>query len=89
MTPLVWATIALCAVAALLVVGIPYWITFMRPNHVPDHSDAHAYLAAKTVMAEGALPDQPAPLTRLTSVGTTPIGRPRSRQELDRPTQAA
>ena len=42
MTPLVWATIALCAVAALLIVGIPYWITFMRPNRTPDHSEADA-----------------------------------------------
>ena len=40
MTPLVWATIALCAVAVLLIVGIPYWITFARPNHTPDHSEA-------------------------------------------------
>jgi hypothetical protein len=30
MTPLVWATIALCAVVVSLVVGIPYWITFAR-----------------------------------------------------------
>jgi hypothetical protein len=58
MTPLVWATIALCAVAALLVVGIPYWITFMRPNHTPDHSEAHAYLAARAAMAEGVAPGQ-------------------------------
>jgi hypothetical protein len=56
MTPLVWATIALCAVAALLVVGIPYWITFMRPNHTPDHSEAHAYLAARAVIAQGVVP---------------------------------
>ena len=81
MTPLVWATIALCAVAALLIVGIPYWITFMRPNHTPDHSEAHAYLAAKAVMAEGVLPDQPAPLSRLASAGTAPIGRPRTVEE--------
>ena len=38
--------------------GHPYWITFMRPNHTPDHSEAHAYLAARAAMAEVVAPGQ-------------------------------
>ncbi|HEY1324708.1 MAG TPA: hypothetical protein VGF32_30895 [Streptosporangiaceae bacterium] len=78
MTPLVWATIALCAVVFSLIVGIPYWITFARPNHTPDHSEAHAYLAAKDRADEGVTPEQSGPDARHRSVGTAPIGRPRT-----------
>ena len=56
MTPLVWATIALCAVVASLIVGIPYWITFARPGDAPDHSEAWAYLAAKERADERVVP---------------------------------
>ena len=82
MTPLVWATIALCAVAASLIVGIPYWITFARPNHTPDHSEAHAYLAAKERADEAVMPAQSGPDAQHRSAGTAPIGRPRTAEEL-------
>jgi hypothetical protein len=81
MTPLVWATIALCAVAVLLVVGIPYWITFARPDDTPDHSEAWAYLAAKEQADERVMPEQPAPAGWHRSAGTAPIGRPRTVEE--------
>jgi hypothetical protein len=82
MTPLVWATIALCAVAVLLIVGIPYWITFARPNHVPDHSEAWAYLAARERADEDVTPAQSGPDARHRSAGTAPIGRPRTVEEV-------
>jgi hypothetical protein len=78
MTPLVWATIALCAVVASLIVGIPYWITFARPG---DHSEAWAYLAAKERAHEHVMPEQSAPAARHRSAGTAPIGRPRTAEE--------
>ena len=81
MTPLVWATIALCAVVASLIVGIPYWITFARPGGTPDHSEAHAYLAAKGHVDERVMPEQSAPAARHRSAGTAPIGRPRTADE--------
>jgi hypothetical protein len=81
MTPLVWATIALCAVVASLIVGIPYWITFARPNYTPDHSEAHAYLAARERSDEGVVPAQTGPDARHRSADTAPIGRPRTAEE--------
>ncbi|HXZ73214.1 MAG TPA: hypothetical protein VEH31_20385 [Streptosporangiaceae bacterium] len=78
MTPLVWATIALCAVVASLIVGIPYWITFARPGGTPDHSEARAYLAAKERAVEGVMPAQTGPDARHRSAGTAPIGWPRT-----------
>ena len=78
MTPLVWATIALCAVVASLIVGIPYWITFARPNHTPDHSEARAYLTVRERADEDVMPAQAGPGTRHRSAGTAPIGRPRT-----------
>jgi len=82
MTPLVWATIALCAVVFSLIVGIPYWITFARPNHTPDHSEAHGYLAARDRADEGVMPEQSGPDARHRSAGTAPIGRPRALAEV-------
>jgi len=76
MTPLVWATIALCAVAASLIVGIPYWITFARPGDTPDHSEAWAYLAAKEEADERVMPAQTGPDARHRSAGTAPVGWP-------------
>ncbi|HYB88423.1 MAG TPA: hypothetical protein VEC76_16310 [Streptosporangiaceae bacterium] len=81
MTSLVWATMALCLLAILIVVGIPYWITFMRRRNKPDHAGAHAYLDAKTGMDECAIPDQPGPDSRQTSTGTAPVGQPRRTNE--------
>lgn len=81
MTPLVWATIALCAVVASLIVGIPYWITFARPGGTSDHSEAWAYLAAKERAHEHVMPEQSAPAARHRSAGTAPIGRPRTAEE--------
>jgi hypothetical protein len=81
MTPLVWATIALCAVVISLIVGVPYWITFARPGDKPDHSEAHAYLAAKEQADERVMPEQSAPAARHRSAGTAPIGRPRTAEE--------
>ncbi len=81
MTPLVWATIALCAVVASLIVGIPYWITFARPGDAPDRSEAWAYLAAKERADERVVPAQTGPDARHRSAGTAPIGRPRTAAE--------
>jgi hypothetical protein len=81
MTPLVWATIALCAVVASLIVGIPYWITFACPGDTPDHSEARAYLAARERADERVIPEQSAPAARHRSAGTAPIGRPRTAAE--------
>jgi hypothetical protein len=81
MTPLVWATIALCAVVASLIVGIPYWITFARPGGTSDHSEAWAYLAAKERADERVMPAHTGPDGRHRSAGTAPIGRPRTAEE--------
>jgi hypothetical protein len=81
MTPLVWATIALCAVAASLIVGTLYWITFARPGDTPDHSEAWAYLAAKEEADERVMPAQTGPDAWHRSAGTAPIGWPRTAEE--------
>lgn len=47
MTPLVWANFPLALLFVLAWVGIPLWMIFKRPDTAPDHSEAHAYLAAK------------------------------------------
>jgi hypothetical protein len=48
MTPLVWANFPLALLFILAIVGIPAWMIFKRPDKAPDHSEAHAYLRAKT-----------------------------------------
>ncbi len=60
---------------------IPYWITFARPGATPDHSEAHAYLAAREQADGSVMPEQSAPAARHRSAGTAPIGRPRSAEE--------
>lgn len=77
MTPLVWVNVPLCLLFIVAIVGIPYWITFKRPNHKPDHAEARAYLAARAEAAGDAIPYQPAPPARMASVATRPPGRPR------------
>ncbi|MBO0785409.1 MAG: hypothetical protein J2P33_04960 [Actinobacteria bacterium] len=76
MTPLVWVNVPLCLLFIAAIVGIPYWITFKRPNHQPDHSEARAYLAAREKAAADVAPAQPAAPARMASVATRPPGRP-------------
>jgi hypothetical protein len=52
MTALVWANILLAIPFLIAFIGIPLWMTFRRPDTGADHSRAHAYLAAKTALAE-------------------------------------
>jgi hypothetical protein len=35
-------------------VGIPLWLVIKHPDTAPDHSEAHAYLAAKAAQAAAA-----------------------------------
>ena len=37
-------------------VGIPLWMVIKRQDTAPDHTAAHAYLAAKAAHAEAAEP---------------------------------
>jgi hypothetical protein len=56
MTPLVWANIPLALLFFLAWSGIPMWMVIKRPDTPPDHSEAHAYLAAKAADATAAEP---------------------------------
>jgi hypothetical protein len=58
MTPLVWANFPLALAFILATVGIPLWMTLKRPETPPDHSQAHAYLAATTARAETSEPEK-------------------------------
>lgn len=51
MTSLVWVNFLLAAAFLLAWVGIPLWLVFKRRETVHDHSQAHAYLAAKEELA--------------------------------------
>ena len=55
MTSLVWVNFLLAAAFLLAWVGIPLWLVFKRRETAPDHSQAHAYLAAKDELARAGL----------------------------------
>jgi hypothetical protein len=72
MTPLAWANFPLALAFILAFAGIPLWMTFKRPQTIPDHTQAHAYLAAKeaalrsnkTLLSTGGTVTQTRVLTR-------------------------
>lgn len=55
MTSLVWVNFVLAAAFLLAWVGIPLWLVFKRRETAHDHSQAHAYLAAKEELARAGL----------------------------------
>jgi hypothetical protein len=55
MTSLVWINFLLAAAFLLAWVGIPLWLVFKRRETAHDHSQAHAYLAAKQELARAEL----------------------------------
>ncbi|HEY6279944.1 MAG TPA: hypothetical protein VIX86_26840 [Streptosporangiaceae bacterium] len=50
MTPLVITSLLLTIPFLVAFIGIPLWMTFKRPDTVPDHSQAHAYLRARQAL---------------------------------------
>ena len=54
MTPLAWANFPFALLFLLAWSCIPLWMVLKRPDARPDHTDAHAYLAAKAAHAEAA-----------------------------------
>jgi hypothetical protein len=51
MTALVWANFPLALLFLLAWTAIPLWLVIKHPDTPPDHSEAHAYLAAKAAAA--------------------------------------
>ena len=84
MTAVIWANVLLAIPFLIAVIGVPLWMTFKRPQTVPDHSQAHAYLRSKAAFAEaGAV--TPTPVT--SGAGFPPPARgqdPRRPQERGR-----
>ena len=75
MTAVVWANVLLAIPFLIAFIGIPLWITHRRQS-TPDHSQAHAYLAAKAALAEvGTAP---------VASGARPGRRPLSRAAFSR-----
>ena len=72
MTPLVWAYFLLALLFIGAFVGIPLWLTCKRPDAPPDHSHAHAYLAAKAARAGQGAPFVPGQPTVL-QVAASPV----------------
>ena len=60
MTSLAWANFPLALLFLLAWSAIPLWMVLKRPDTAPDHTAAHAYLAAKAAHAEAAGPAEPA-----------------------------
>ena len=56
MTPLAWANFPFALLFLLAWSCIPLWMVLKRPDARPDHTDAHAYLAAKAAHAGPAEP---------------------------------
>ena len=60
MTSLAWANFPLALLFLLAWSAIPLWMVLKRPDTAPDHTAAHAYLAARAAHAEAAAPAEPA-----------------------------
>jgi hypothetical protein len=60
MTALVWANFPLALLFLLAWTAIPLWMVIKHPETGPDHSEAHAYLAAKAAEGAAAEPELPA-----------------------------
>jgi hypothetical protein len=80
MTAVVWANVLLAIPFLIAFIGIPLWITLRRQS-TADHSQAHAYLAAKAALAEAG--------TALVASGVRPGRRPLSRAAFSRRSAAA
>jgi hypothetical protein len=70
MTAVVWANVLLAIPFLIAFTGIPLWITLRRQS-ISDHSQAHAYLAAKAALAEVG----PGPVTGAARPARRLIGR--------------
>jgi hypothetical protein len=57
MTAIVWSNFLLALLFLLAWSGIPLWMVIKHPDTAPDHSEAHAYLAAKAARATAAEPE--------------------------------
>jgi hypothetical protein len=57
MTALVWANFPLALLFLLAWSGIPLRMVIKHPDTPPDHSEAHAYLAAKAARPAAARPE--------------------------------
>ena len=56
MTSLAWANFPIALLFLLAWSAIPVWLVLKRPDTAPDHTAAHAYLAAKAAHADAAEP---------------------------------
>jgi hypothetical protein len=56
MTSLVWANFPIALLFLLAWSCIPLWMVIKRPDTPPDHTAAHAYLAATAAHQEAAEP---------------------------------
>jgi hypothetical protein len=52
LTSLVWANFPVALLFLLAWSCIPLWMVIKRPDTPPDHTEAHAYLAAKAANVE-------------------------------------
>ena len=76
MTSLVWVNSLLAAAFLLVWVGIPLWLVFKRRETAHDHSQAHAYLAAKEELASAERVGAAGPRCRRARKATVaPVGR--------------
>jgi hypothetical protein len=57
MTALMWANLPLALLFLLAWTGIPLRMVIKHPDTQPDHSEAHAYLAAKAAGPAAAEPE--------------------------------
>ena len=48
MSAVVWANILLTLPFLIAFIGIPLWLTFHRPETVPDYAEARAYLRTRS-----------------------------------------
>jgi hypothetical protein len=51
MSAIVWANILLTLPFLIAFIGLPLWLTFYRPETAPDHTEARAYLRARSALA--------------------------------------
>jgi hypothetical protein len=59
MTSLAWANFPLALLFLLAWSAIPLWMVLKHSDAAPDHTAAHAYLAAKAAHADAADPAEP------------------------------